>query len=156
MLQYVTDDERQVILSDYFLSVSKFRYSFCHLLRLLRRQFESQFLKVSRYICFSTVFAKCIFTFASKTLRYKVIAVKVVLVVTVCMHSRNLCKHIVANDGLVWSYGNARITLNHTANVVELAFVDTCLCVKLVLQDYLHTRQRRIATSFAKTVNRDV
>ena len=72
------------------------------------------------------------------------------------MDASHLRKHIVADDGLVGGHSNAAVTLNHTADGIQLVLDDAGTCVELVFQDDLHAGERGVATTFAKPVDGDV
>ena len=72
------------------------------------------------------------------------------------MNPSHLGKDIITDDGLIGGNGDTTIALHQTGDVVELALVDIGLRMELILQDHLHTRERRITTTLAKTIDGDV
>ena len=72
------------------------------------------------------------------------------------MNTSHLCKYILTDDGLVGSYGNTAIALNQSADVIEFLLMDRRMSMKMVFQNYLHTRQRCVATTLTKAIDGDV
>ena len=94
MLQNITHDVWQVVLGYQFLAVTEFCDSLGHRLGLLRRQFQSQFIEVLHDIRLTRVLTQRILTMSAETLRYQVVAIKLVLVVTIGMHTSYLGKDV--------------------------------------------------------------
>ena len=69
------------------------------------------------------------------------------------MHPCHLRKHILTHDGLVGRNHHPRVRLHHPAHIVQPALVDVRNRIEMVLQDGLHTRQRRIAGPFTQSVD---
>ena len=105
MLENVAHDKWQVVLSDYLLAVAKFGDTLCHPACLFGSEFKSQFLQVAGDVCPTAVLAESIFALTSESLGHEVVAVEIVLVVAIGMHSCHLGEHIVTDDGLVGRNG---------------------------------------------------
>ena len=156
MLEHVADDEGQVVLSYNLLAVAKFGDTLGNTLCLLGSEFQSQFLQIAGDVSLAAVLAKCILTLTSESLRHKVVAIEVILVVAIGMHSSHLCEHIITDDWLIGRNCNTRISFHESANVVEFVLMDTGLGIKLVLENHLNARQRGIATSLPQPIHRDM
>ena len=93
---------------------------------------------------------------SAETLRYQVVAIKLVLVVTIGMHTSYLGKDIVSYNRCIRSHGNAAVTFNQSGNIVQTVFLDIGLCLEHILQNHLNARQWCIATAFAQTIHGNV
>jgi hypothetical protein len=87
MLQHITHDVRQVVLSYQFLAVAEFGDSLGHSLGLLRRQLQSQLVEVLDDVRLTGILTQCILTMSSETLRHQVVAIKLILVVAIGMYA---------------------------------------------------------------------
>ena len=153
MLQYITHDVWQVILGYKFLAVAEFCDSLGHRLGLLRRQFQSQFIEVLHDIRLTRVLTQRILTMSAETLRYQVVAIKLVLVVTIGMHTSYLGKDVVSYYRSIRSHGNATISFNQSGNIVQTVFLNIGLCLEHVFQNHLNTCQWCIATTLTQTIH---
>ena len=72
------------------------------------------------------------------------------------MHTSHLGKHVLADNGLISSNGNAAITLNHSTDTIELALSDVRLGMKLIFQYGLNTGHGSIAATLTQSVHRDM
>ena len=153
MLEHIGNDVREVFLSDELLLVAKFDDTIGNTAGLFWSEFQTQFLKILQDIRFAGILAQSILSFPAETLWKEVIAVEIVLVVAICMHSCHLCKHTFTNDRLVRRNGNTRKTLNQCRSLTEVLFFNICTRAKMILEHSLHAGQRSIACTLAKSVD---
>ena len=156
MLQYIADDVWQIVLGYQLLAVAEFGDSLGHSLGLLRRQLQSQLVKVLDNVGLTGILAQCIFTMSAETLRHQVVAIKLVLVVAIGMHTSYLSEDIIAHHRGIRSHGDAAVSFNQSGNIVQAVFLDIGLCPEHILQNHLNTRQRRIAAALAQTIHGNV
>ena len=156
MLQHIANDIWQVVLGYQFLAVAEFCDSLGYRLGLLRRQFQSQFIEVLHDIRLTRVLTQRILTMSAETLRYQVVAIKLVLVVTIGMHTSYLGKDVVSYYRSIRSHGNATISFNQSGNIVQAVFLNIGLCLEHVFQNHLNTCQWCIATTFTQTIHGNV
>ena len=156
MFEHITDDEGEVVLGDDFLPVAQFGDTLCHLLALFGREHYAQFFEVAFNIGFTTVFSQRILPFTSESFRHQFITIEIRFRVAIGMHPCHLCKHILADDGLIWRHSDATIPLDQSTDIIEFLFVDIRLCMEKVLHNNLDAGQRCISASFAQSVDRHV
>ena len=114
MFQDIADNIRQVVLCHDFLLVAQLRDALCHPSCLLRRQFQTQFLKVLGNVGTTALLTQCVLTLTAKTLRNQLVIVQLVLCVAISMYASHLGKHILTNDRLVGGNANTTKTLDHS------------------------------------------
>ena len=156
MLQHVADNIGQIVLSDNLLLITQFGDALRDPSRLLRCQFQAQFLQVLSDIRLTAVLAQGILTLASETLRHQFVVVELILRITIGMDASHLRKHILANDRLIRCYGDAAEALHHPREIIELTLYQIRLGMKLVLQDGLHGSHRCVAASLTQPVHGDM
>ena len=93
---------------------------------------------------------------SAETLRYQVVAIKLVLVVTIGMHTSYLGKDVVSYYRSIRSHGNATISFNQSGNIVQTVFLNIGLCLEHVFQNHLNTCQWCIATTLTQTIHGNV
>ena len=93
---------------------------------------------------------------SAETLRYQVVAIKLVLVVTIGMHTSYLGKDVVSYYRSIRSHGNATIAFNQSGNIVQTVFLNIGLCLEHILQNHLNTCQWCIATTLTQTIHGNV
>ena len=133
MLENVRNDIWKVILCYQLLSVTQLSYSLSHLLCLFRRERQTEFLKVTSDISLAAVLAKSILSLSSEPLRYQVVAVKVVLVVSIGMNSSYLSEHVFSNNWRVGGNGYSRISLYKSCQRNQLTLNDISLSMEHIL-----------------------
>ena len=152
MLKHIAHDERQIVLSNHLLAVAQFgdalRYAAC----LLWSKLQAKFFKIPCNVGLAAVLAKSILALSAETLRHKVVAIKVVLIVTIGMNASHLSKDILANDRLVGSNSNARIAFYKSTNLAKSVLAYACFYMQLVFKYGLDTCKRCIAATLAKPV----
>ena len=156
MLQYITHDVWQVVLGYQFLAVAEFCDSLGHRLGLFWSQLQAQFVKVLDNVGLTRVLTQCILTMSTETLRYQVVAIKLVLIVTIGMHTSYLGKDVVSYYRSIRSHGNATISFNQSGNIVQTVFLNIGLCLEHVFQNHLNTCQWCIATTLTQTIHCNV
>ena len=152
----VADDVGQVLLCDDLLLVAQLGDALCDALGLLGRELQAQFLEVLGDVGTTGVLSEGILAFASEALGLQLVLIEVALGVAIGMNARHLGEDTLAHDGHVGSDANAAICRHHATDVVEPLLADAGAGVEMVLQDDLHTCQRRVSTSLAQSVDRDV
>jgi hypothetical protein len=105
------------------------------------------FIEVLHDIRLTRVLTQRILTMSAETLRYQVVAIKLVLVVTIGMHTSYLGKDVVSYYRSIRSHGNTTISFNQSGNIVQTVFLNIGLCLEHILQNHLNTCQWCIATS---------
>ena len=105
-LSFTVPKGRMVFTCHNLLTVAKFSYPPRHLTGLLVGQLKTEFLQVPLDIGVPAGLSQGIFPLPPETLRHKIIAVKIALVVTVGMHSGHLRKHILTDNRLIRSHRN--------------------------------------------------
>ena len=122
----------------HLLAVAQLGDALRHAAGLLGRQLQSQLLQVARNVGAAAGLAHGILASATEALGHERVVVQAALLVAVGMDAGHLCEHVVANDGLVGSNGNAAVALHQAADVVQPVFAYVGVGVELVLQDDLH------------------
>ena len=156
MFQHVAHDEWQILLRYNLFLVAQFGNTLGYTFGLLRCELQTEFFQILGDVSFTAILTKGIFALSTESLWHQSVAIQVILLVAIGMHTSHLGKHVIADDRLIRCYGNTTIALNHTRDVVQLVLADISAGIKLVLQNYLHTRQRCITTTLTQSVHRYV
>ena len=156
VLQHIVHDEWQVLLRDELLLVAQFYDSVCHSARLLRREFQSEFLQILQDVRLATVLTQRIFALSAEAFRQEGIAIEVLLGIAIGMNTSHLREHALTHDGFVWRHSNTTETLHQLGCCIEFLLVDGSLYAEMVLQHGLHTRNRCVACTFAQTIHTGV
>ena len=156
VFQHVTDDEGQVFGCHHLLAVAEFGDALGDEAGLLGRQFQSQVLQVAQDIRLSAVLAQRILAPTAEAFGHELVHVESALVVAVGMHTGHLRKHVLTDDGLIGSHGDAAVTLHQARHIVEFVLLDAGLGMEMVFQDDLHTAERCISATLAESVHGDV
>ena len=69
------------------------------------------------------------------------------------MNAGHLCEHAFAHNRFVGRHGNAAVALHEARYAEQLALIDPCGDVEVVVQNSLHARQRCVAGSFSESVH---
>ena len=156
MLQHIRNDIRQIVLCHQFLFITQLSDTHRHPLGLLRCQFQSQFLKVLGDIRLSAVLTQRIFALTTEPFWLQEVIIETSLVVAVGMDTSHLREHVLTNHRLIGCNGNAAVAFHQPTDIIQTVLMNIRLGMELVLEDYLHTRQRCITTTFTQTVHRDM
>ena len=138
MFQHVAHNERKVFLSHNLLFIAKFGDTLGYTASLLRSEFKSEFLKILGDVSLAAILAQGILALSSESLWHQGVAIQIILLVAIGMHTSHLGKHIVADNRLVRRNGYTTIALHHTRDVIQLILADVCAGIELVLQNHLN------------------
>ena len=153
MLEHIRHDVGEIFLRDELLLVAQFDDAVSYTACLFGREFKTQFLKVLENVRLARILAQRILAFSAKTLGQEVVAVEVVLVVAIGMHSCHLREDTLADDWFVGRNGNARQAFHHRGHLAEVLFFYIGTHMRMVFQNGLHRRDGCIASPFAKSVH---
>ena len=153
MFQHIRNNVRQIFLCNQFFLVAQLDDAFRYLAHSIFVQLQSEIFEVLTDICFTACLTQCIFALAAKTFGKQIIAVEIILIIPVGMHSGHLRKDILTYNRFIGRYHNSRIRLHYPADIIQTAFVDICHRIEMVFQDSLHTCERSISCPFTQSVD---
>ena len=150
--QYVGDDVGQVFGRHQLLLVAQLDHPFGHLAHRGFVELDAQRFEVLQDVGLARGLAQGVFAYASEAFGQQLVEIEVVLVVAVGMDACTLRKDVLADDRAVARDTDARVGLDHAADVVDLRFVDAREAVQPVVQHGHRARQGCVSCAFAQPV----